>query len=156
MVKNAVEKNQGVCKKKNKMKFKKIPYEQLNARQQENYDYHKITGKLADYGYSCSRLSDDWQGADFIAIHIDGKSFVKVQQKGRFEVDGLRYKGKKIWIAFRDNHSNRIFIYPHDKALKHVEDGITNKNAIFWITFRRNWNKITKRNMEFLSNYELK
>jgi hypothetical protein len=33
---------------------------------------------LADYGFLTMRLSDDWQGADFIAQHIDG-AFLKVQ-----------------------------------------------------------------------------
>lgn len=42
---------------------------------------------LADYGYNSVRLTDDWQGADFIAVHIDGESFLKVQLKGRFTVD---------------------------------------------------------------------
>ena len=56
--------------------FKKILYSKLNARQQENYNYQKASAILADYGFNTLRLSDDWQGADFIAIHINGKDFL--------------------------------------------------------------------------------
>lgn len=65
------------------MRFKKIQYVDLNARQKENYNFQKIAASLAEYGYSCMWLNDDWQGADFIANHIDGVEFLKVQLKGR-------------------------------------------------------------------------
>ena len=50
--------------------LKKIPYKDLNSRQKENYNFQKVAGELADYGFNCLRLTDDWQGADFIACHI--------------------------------------------------------------------------------------
>ena len=62
--------------------MQKIEYKDLNSRQQENYNFHKIAADLAEYGYSCMWLNDDWQGADFIANHIDGDTFLKVQLKG--------------------------------------------------------------------------
>ena len=67
-----------------------------------------------------------------------------------------KYSGKNIWIAFRDNKTDKIYIYPHDKALKFVEAGVTNKNVKFWHTKHRHWNTITKRNANFLKDYELK
>ena len=54
------------------MKLDKINYSDLNARQKENYNYHKLASVLADYGFDCMRLNNDWQGADFIAVHNDG------------------------------------------------------------------------------------
>ena len=54
----------------------KIKYEDLNARQQENYNFLKISAVLADYGFMTLRLSSDWQGADFIAQNNDG-TFLK-------------------------------------------------------------------------------
>ncbi len=56
-------------------------------------------------------LNDDWQGADFIACHIDGKKFIKVQLKGRLTID-KKYSGKDIYIAF--NKTGKWYIYPHD------------------------------------------
>ncbi len=43
------------------MKLNKIKYEELNARQKENYNYHKVASRLADYGYDCMRLNNDWE-----------------------------------------------------------------------------------------------
>lgn len=60
------------------MQLKKIAYTRLHARQKENFNYQKLSAVLADYGFVTLRLSDDWQGADFIAQHIDGKQFLRV------------------------------------------------------------------------------
>ena len=97
---------------------KKIHYTDLNARQQENYNFQKFAGRLADYGYNCIRLNDDWQGADFIACHIDGAEFLKIQLKGRFTID-KKYSEKDIYIAFIDADNN-YYLYPHDLIMKEV------------------------------------
>lgn len=54
------------------IELSRICYNELNSRQQENYNFQKVSAVLADYGFVTMRLNDDWQGADFIAIHIDG------------------------------------------------------------------------------------
>ena len=56
------------------MKLVKIRYQDLNSRQQESFNYQKISGVLADYGFVTIRLSDDWKGADFLAQHIHGET----------------------------------------------------------------------------------
>ena len=71
----------------------KVDYNSLNAKQKENYNFHKVAAALADYGYNSMRLNDDWQGADFIAIK--GEEMIKVQLKGRFTID-KKYLGKEI------------------------------------------------------------
>jgi hypothetical protein len=91
--------------------FQAIEYRQLNSRQKENYNFQKIAAILADYGFNCMWLNDDWQGADFIACHIDGTSFLKVQLKGRLTINQI-YNGKDIYIAF--NQNGDWYIYPHD------------------------------------------
>jgi len=85
------------------MKLNKVKYSQLNSKQKENYNFHKIAGVLADYGYNSMRLNDDWQGADFISIHTDGNNMLKVQLKGRFTID-KKYLNKDIYIAFIEDH----------------------------------------------------
>ncbi len=63
--------------------FDLIDYKKdLNARQKENYNFQKISAVLADYGFVTLRLSDDWNGADFIALHKSGES-LRVQLKAR-------------------------------------------------------------------------
>jgi hypothetical protein len=62
------------------MELTRINYPDLNPKQQESYNYHKVSARLADYGYSGILLADDYQGADFLAMHIDG-TILKVQLK---------------------------------------------------------------------------
>jgi hypothetical protein len=93
--------------------FKKIIYEELNSRQQENFNFQKVAAHLADYGFNSLRLSDDWHGADFIACHIDGDSFLKVQLKGRLSID-VKYSGKNIYVAFCA--LGTWYLYPHDEV----------------------------------------
>lgn len=96
------------------MMFQVIEYKALNARQQENYNFQKVAGRLADYGFNSLRLTDDWQGADFIACHIDGETFLKVQLKGRLTID-KKYIDRDIHIAFL--RGDDCFVYPHDEFL---------------------------------------
>ncbi|MFE8646185.1 hypothetical protein ACFX58_13965 [Sphingomonas sp. NCPPB 2930] len=93
--------------------FQRIEYEQLNSRQKENFNFQKVAAHLADYGFNCLRLSDDWQGADFIACHIDGETVLKVQLKGRLTID-RKYGGKGIHVAFCEEGT--WYLYPHDET----------------------------------------
>ncbi len=97
------------------MRFKKISYSSLNARQQEAYNFQKVSAVLAEYGFTTIRLSDDWQNADFIAQHVDGLTFLKVQLKGRLAFN-KKYLHKDLWICFPD--AGHWFIYPHDETLQ--------------------------------------
>lgn len=94
--------------------FSLVDYNKLNARQKENYNFQKISAVLADYGFVTMRLSDDWLGADFIALHTDGETFLKVQLKGRLYFED-KYRGKGLYIAFPCGL--RWYLYPHDEVL---------------------------------------
>ena len=93
------------------MSLQYIHYNNLNNRQKERYNFQKIAGLLADYGYACIKLDDDWQGADFIAQHFNGNDFLKIQLKARLTFN-TKYTGKKIWIAFPYN--NDWYLFNHD------------------------------------------
>ena len=99
------------------LKLERVSYSRLNARQRENYNFQKISAVLADYGFVTLRLSDDWQGADFIAQHIDGLTFLRVQLKGRL-CFYKKYRGKDLYVAFAEDE--HWFLYPHDELLKRV------------------------------------
>ena|ERR1035437_6663602 len=99
-----------------KTSFRRIQYGRLNSRQQESYNFQKISGVLADYGFTTIRLSSDWKGADFIAQHLDGKTYLKVQLKGRLTL-AKKYRKKDIWIGFP--YGDSWYLVPHDEmALK--------------------------------------
>lgn len=102
----------------------KIKYIELNSKQKENYNFHKVASALADYGYNSMRLNDDWQGADFIAIN--GYNMMKIQLKGRFTVD-KKYINKDIYIAFIEN--DIIKLYRHDDAVESLSENIKNSKS---------------------------
>ena len=81
------------------MRLTPIQYTDLNAKQKEIYNYQKVAAKLADYGFNCIKLADDWQGADFLAYHKDGGETLKVQLKSRLLID-RRYMNKDLFMTF--------------------------------------------------------
>ena len=99
--------------------FKKVNYKDLNSKQKENYNFHKVSSKLADYGFNSMRLNDDWEGADFISINKD--EMIKVQLKGRFTID-KKYIGKDIYISFLEDEN--VKIYKHDDALEVIPENV--------------------------------
>jgi len=109
--------------------LKKILYETLNSRQQETYNFQKISAVLADFGYLTIRLSDDWNGADFIAQHFETKEFLKVQLKGRL-CFYAKYQDKDLCICFRE--AGFWYLYPHDELLSKVLSAGMMKGTKSW------------------------
>ncbi len=134
--------------------FTLVSYDQLNSRQKENFNFHKVAARLADYGFNCLRLSDDWQGADFIACHIDGQTFLKVQLKGRLYVD-KKYVGKGIHIAFL--RGDDCYVYPHDALLDLVlANGAMDAESERWREHgQRHWPQPPVWGIAFLAEYRL-
>mgnify|MGYP001593805963 CR=1 FL=1 len=97
--------------------FKKVPYTDLKSREQEAYNFQKVSAVLADYGFVTIQLRSDWQGADFIAQHVDGVTFLKVQLKGRLTFD-KKYGERDLHVCFP--HGGDWFLYPHDELLNKV------------------------------------
>ena len=105
--------------KKGSVQFAKVPYQKLKAKQKELFNFQKIAALLADYGYNCIKLADDWQGADFLAYHIDGETTLKVQLKSRLTINKkYRGNGKDIWIAF--SHQHEWYVVEHDDLIEKV------------------------------------
>ena len=130
-----------------------IQYSALNARQKENFNYQKVSAILADYGFVTMRLSDDWQGADFIAMHIDGNTVLRVQLKGRLDFN-KKYVGKDLYVAFSED--NRWYLFPHDEVLEMAlaQTGISTTKS--WEE-KGNYNfpAMTSGMRQLLSAYEL-
>lgn len=112
-----------------RLQLAKVPYSKLNARQKENYNYAKVSALLADYGFVTMRLTDDWQGADFIAQDIRDGSFIKVQLKSRLTF-GEKYQDKELFIAFRDG--GEWYLFPHDEVLRSVLKDTGIKSTVSW------------------------
>jgi len=102
----------------------KVSYKDLNSKQKENYNYHKVASALAEYGYDSMRLNNDWEGADFISVK--GDEMIKIQLKGRFTLD-RKYIDKGIYIAFIED--GIIKMYKHDEAVKIVPENVSNSSS---------------------------
>ena len=98
---------------------KKVDYNSLNARQQESFNLQKVSAIFAEYGYLVIKLSDDWNGADFIALEFNTDHYIKVQLKGRFSFF-KKYISKNIHICFQDKDSGIWYLYPHDELCEIV------------------------------------
>lgn len=136
------------------MTFAKIAYRQLNAPQKEIYNFQKFAARLADYGYNCIRLSDDWQGADFLACHLDGVTVLRVQLKARMVLD-RKYVGKGLHIAFR--WGEEFFLYPHDDLLATVTAlGVMDEEKSGWKDRgSRSWPVLPRWAVEFLRDHKV-
>ncbi len=115
-----------------KVEFKRVRYADLRARQQENYNFQKASGVLAEFGFSTVRLTDDWDGADFVSQHADGKTMLRVQLKPRLYFS-KKYTNKDLWMCFRD--ARDIYLFPHDEVLaKILSTGKTMTGSKSWET----------------------
>ena len=112
-------------------KFEEVLYADLNNRQKENYNYQKISGILASFGFLTIRLSDDWNGADFIAQHISGQTLLRVQLKSRFCID-KKYLGKDLHICFRIGED--WYFVPHDSIVKWALKNTKILDTNSWVT----------------------
>ena len=97
------------------MKLQRINYADLNAKQKEIYNFQKIAGVLADYGFNCIKLDDDWQGADFLAYHKDESQTLRVQLKARLSI-AKKYIAKDLYIAFPVD--GIWYLLPHDQLVE--------------------------------------
>jgi len=113
------------------MKLKKVNYGDLDSRQQKAFNFQKVSGVLADFGFTTIRLTDDWQGADFIAHHIDGQQFLRVQLKGRCTI-AKKYCGKSISICFKQNEI--WYLVPHDEFFAWVSVNMKVVISDSWIS----------------------
>jgi hypothetical protein len=132
------------------MKLEKIEYNNLNSKAREIYNFHKMAAILADYGYNCLWLNNDWNGADFIAVHIDGVSDIKIQLKGGISF-AQKYRGKNLYIGFIDQHD--LYLYPHDFVLEQVESEISDKTWLEKGTYFQT--KMTKKFKDIFENYKI-
>jgi len=131
----------------------KINYDDLNAKQKENYNLLKLGSVLADYGFDLLRLNDDWQGADCIANHIDGSTYLKIQLKGRLTID-KKYLDKDIYIAFRS--ASEWYLYPHDDFVDYLQKKNIVVDSKSWIEKGHySWPTLSNTLKSYLSKFKL-
>jgi hypothetical protein len=111
--------------------FEHIPYATLNARQKEIFNFQKLSATLADYGFNCIKLADDWGGADFIAYHVITTRTLKIQLKSRITI-GTKYVGKDIWVAFP--HKRFWYLIEHVRLVEKIGESTDWLRTPSWLT----------------------
>ena len=131
--------------------LQRISCESLNARQWKGYNFLKISGILADYGYLNIRLTDDRRSADFIAQHVDGTS-LKVQLKGRLIIAD-KYQHQAIHICFRSG--SQWYLYPHDLVMHRILATTNVANTESWAQGLYTFPALSKHLLALLAPYRL-
>ena len=134
------------------MELLKITYEKLGPKQQEIYNFQKVASCLADYGFNCIKLADDWRGADFLAYHVDGEKTLKVQLKGRITID-KKYIGKELYMAFPVD--NEWYLIEHDKLVEHVDRATNWLNTESWERGKYSASKPNRALLDLISKYRV-
>ncbi len=134
--------------------FDQIDYRNLNAKQKENYNFQKVSAVLADYGFVTLRLSDDWQGADFIALHTSGES-LRAQLKARLTFS-KKYEGQdNLYVAFP--YDKEWYLYKHNERSAKVLAATNISQTESWIEKGEySIGRPGKKYLELLGEYKLK
>ncbi len=77
-----------------------VDYANLDIRQQESHNFHKLAAVLADYGFDCFRIPNDYKGADFFAHHVPSGRMLRVQLKSALTVSKKYEHQHGLWVAF--------------------------------------------------------
>ena len=109
--------------------LQRIDPKKLNGKQKEIYNFQKSAALLADYGFNCIKLTDDWQGADFLAHHFDGNTTLRVQLKARLTID-RKYQGQDLWMNFPSGGT--WYLVPHDKLVEIIGEATNWLNTTSW------------------------
>ena len=115
-------------------RFQPVPYTSLNSRGKENRNFAKVSAVLCDYGFATVRLSDDYRGADFLAIHPDG-TILRCQLKGRISIAKKYLEAEDLWIVFpapNRNEGDAFYVVPHDVLVAIIGETTPALESAFW------------------------
>ncbi len=102
---------------------------QTQRQAEGNLQFPKVSGAPGRHGFNCIKLADDWQGADFLAHHFDGKTTLKVQLKSRLTID-RKYSGQGLWMNFPS--CGTWYLVPHDDLVDLIGQTTNWLNTTSW------------------------
>lgn len=96
-----------------------IQNQALKGRAKENFNFQEAAALLANYGFNCIRLTNDWADADFLADHIHGFT-LRVQLKSRITIS-KKYEKTNPYILFpaktKECPEREWFLIEHKKLI---------------------------------------
>ena len=133
------------------MNLTTIQYDEMSAKMQETHNFHKVAAVLADHGFDCQRIFNDWNGADFVANHPDQPP-ISVQLKGRVVI-ASKYQGKDLYVTCAVN--GVWYMYSHDALVDHIKANHPNViTSQSWVnTGTYTWGTPSKWMLEWLEQY---
>jgi hypothetical protein len=133
-----------------------VCYTSLNARQKESYNAAKLGGLLADFGYTCVRLHDDYESGDLLAL-CPGEVH-NIQLKGRLSI-AKKYEGKGLLLAFPApgaDAASEWYVVPHDLLVALAAE---HSNALTSKDWNEkglySWPRLSRRWLALLAPYRL-
>ncbi len=125
------------------MRFEHISYENgtgINSKQVETYNFHKAAAVLAEYGFDCVRLADDWKGADFLAHHKKTEKTLEVQLKSCLVINEKYLDHKDLYMCFLLDGTGNWCLVEHahlmeiarEKAPKWFDSALWKQKNGYW------------------------
>ncbi|MCC6921272.1 MAG: hypothetical protein IT548_18920 [Alphaproteobacteria bacterium] len=99
--------------------WNRISYSELNSKQQEISNFAEVAYQLSKFGWLCTRLTDDWGQADFLAQHISSTP-IQVQLKSKLDIQ-KKYQGKNLHLAWKMR--GRWYLGLHDEVVEKLRIG---------------------------------
>ena len=102
------------------MAFDRIDYGEgtgKSSKQIETYNFHKAAAVLVEYGFDCIRISDDWEGADFLAHHKQSGETLMVQLKSALVIDKRYCPNKDLYMCFPLDKTDKWYLAKHADLL---------------------------------------
>lgn len=98
-------------------------------------------------------MNDDWNGADLVAIHINGSDVLRVQMKGRLVI-AKKYAGQSLYIAFPAD--SEWFLYPHDRIMSTILTDSRVAHTSSWVNGGMySWPTLSEANRRLLEPWRL-
>ena len=116
------------------MEFDHVTYESGTGRRSkevETYNFHKAAAVLAEYGFDCLRVADDWMDADFLAHHKRSGKTLMVQLKSALVIDQKYTNNEDLYMCFPLDRTGNWYLIKHQRLLE-----IAKEHAPQWFCTR--------------------
>ena len=107
------------------MAFDRINYEEgtgKSSKQIESYNFHKAAAVLVEYGFDCIRISDDWEGADFLAHRKESGETLMVQLKTGLVIDKKYCHLPDLYMCFPLDNTGKWYLIKHSDLIQLVRE----------------------------------
>ena len=101
-------------------------------KQVESYNFHKAASVLAEYGFDCVRIPNDWRGADFLAYHSETGQTLEVQLKTCLVIAKKYLPYENLYMCFPLDGTGNWYLIKHSRLMEIVKE-----NADHWFASKR-------------------